>query len=92
MSYDELRKGRYSMRHQIYCITSVTRDRHPLFAEINAARLLVRELRHLHDCGYVTSLAWVIMPDHLHWLIQLNEPWPLSRVVKSLKARSAFTN
>ena len=38
---------------------------------ITAARLLVRELRHLHECGDVISLAWVVMPDHLHWLIQL---------------------
>jgi REP element-mobilizing transposase RayT len=31
------------------------------------------------------------MPDHLHWLIQLNQRWPLPRVVKTLKARSSLT-
>ena len=91
MSYDALRMGRHSLRHQVYCITTVIRDRHPLFADITTARLLVRELRRLHECGDVISLAWVVMPDHLHWLIQLNERWPLSRVVKTLKARSALT-
>ena len=90
MSYDTLRRGRYSLHHQVYCITTVTRDRHPLFADIIAARLLVCELRRLHECGDVISLAWVVMPDHLHWLIQLNEHWPLYRVVKTLKARSAL--
>ena len=40
--------------------------------DINAARLLVHELRRLHDSGDVKSLAWVVMPDHLHWLFQLN--------------------
>ena len=104
LSYDALRTGRYSLRNQVYCITTVTRDRHPVFTDIKAARLLVHELRRLHENGDVTSLAWVIMPDHLHWLLQLNgsdkywpnefgptEHWPLSRVVKTLKARSALS-
>ena len=30
-------------------------DRHPLFTDINAARLLVHELRRLHEYGDVTS-------------------------------------
>ena len=67
MSYDSLRRGRHSLHHQVYCITTVTRARHPLFTDITAARLLVRELRHLHEQGDVISLAWVVMPDHLHW-------------------------
>ena len=105
MSYDALRKGRHSLHHQVYCITTVTRNRNPLFADIYVARLLARELRYLHERENVTSLAWVIMPDHLHWLIELNglnnnagrinsalhEQWSLSRVVKTLKARSALT-
>ena len=67
MSYDALRRGRHTLAHQIYCITTVTRDRQPLFTDITAARLLVRELRRLHEKGDVISLAWVVMPDHLHW-------------------------
>ena len=45
MSYDALRKGRHSLHHQVYCITTVTRNRNPLFADIYVARLLARELR-----------------------------------------------
>jgi putative transposase len=91
MSHDALRRGRHSLQHHVYCITTVTRDRRPLFADITVARLLIHELRRLHEHGYTTSLAWVVMPDHLHWLIQLNERWPLPRVVKTIKARSALT-
>ena len=91
MSYDALLRGRHSLHHQVYCITTVTRDRCPLFTDITTARLLVHELRRLHEYGNVISLAWVVMPDHLHWLIQLNERWTLSRVVKTIKARSALT-
>ena len=90
MSYDALRRGRYSLHHQVYCITTVTLDRYPLFTDITAARLLVRELRRLHEEEDVISLAWVVMPDHLHWLLQLNERWPLFNAVKTLKARSAL--
>ena len=39
MSCDALRRGRYSRQHQVYCIATVTRDRHPLFTDITAARL-----------------------------------------------------
>ena len=91
MSYDALRRGRYSLPQQIYCITTVTRDRCPLFTDMTTARVLIRELRRLHDNGDVHSLAWVVMPDHLHWMIQLNEYWPIYKVVKALKARSART-
>jgi len=91
MSYDGLRKGRHSLHHQVYCITTVTHHRRPLFTDITTARLLVRELRRLHEQGDAVSLAWVVMPDHLHWLIQLHECWPLFKVVKTLKARSAIT-
>ena len=61
-----------------------------MFTDITVARLPVHELRRLHDEDDVVSLAWVVMPDHLHWMIQLNDRWPLARVVKTLKARSAF--
>ena len=40
MSYDSLRRARHSLHHQVYCITTVTRGRHPLFTDITAARLL----------------------------------------------------
>lgn len=90
MSYDALRRGRRSLNNQVYCITTVTCDRQPVFTDINSARLLIRELRHLHEAGIINSLAWVVMPDHLHWMIQLHDHWPLFRVVKTIKARSAL--
>ena len=90
MSYDALRKGRHSLHQQIYCITAVTHNRSPIFTEINTARLLIRELRRVHEAGDANSLAWVVMPDHLHWLLQLNSDCSLSRIVKNIKARSAL--
>ncbi len=37
----------------------------------------------------VFSLAWVVMPDHLHWLIELG-PQPLAPLMQRLKSRSAI--
>ena len=88
MSYDALRTGRQSLHHHIYSITTVTRKRYPLFSDFAAARLLIRELQRLNEEHDVISLAWVVMPDHLHWLIQLNDHCSLSRVMKLVKARS----
>lgn len=47
------------------------------------------EMRALHDDGTVSSLAWVIMPDHVHWLFQLGENTDLSAAIKRFKAYSA---
>jgi len=90
MPYDSLQKGRRSLPLHAYFITTVTNGRNPLLKEFSVARLLIGEMRSLHDTGYVLSLAWVVMPDHLHWLLQLGADWSLARVMKTLKARSAF--
>ena len=39
MSCDALRRGRHSLQHQVYCITTVSRDRHALFTGITAVSL-----------------------------------------------------
>ncbi|GAB3281977.1 REP-associated tyrosine transposase [Parahaliea aestuarii] len=89
MSYDALRAGRWSQPHRIYAITTVTSGRQPVFRGLQVPRLLVRQIKELHDRAWVSSLAWVVMPDHLHWLFELGELHSLAKVVKSLKARSA---
>ena len=90
MSYDDLRKGRFSQNHRAYFITTglLERERR-YFSDIYCARHVVAEMRSLHDNNAVTSLAWVIMPDHVHWLFQLEERIVLSDVIKRFKARSA---
>ncbi len=91
MVYDDLLKGRWSIRYQYYLVTFTTRDRAPMFRDLHLARLVVAELRNLQRAGLATSVAWVIMPDHVHWLFQLHAESNMSRVVKLLKGRSART-
>ena len=87
--YSQLRKGRYSEPGQIYLVTSVTRERCPVFSNFWSARTLIRIL-HREPCAELQTLAFVVMPDHVHWLLQLHSgelPVVMKRV-KSLSARS----
>lgn len=34
-------------------------------------------------------MAWVLMPDHLHWLFRLGEGFALADVMQDFKGRSA---
>ncbi|MBO3275114.1 REP-associated tyrosine transposase [Pseudomonas schmalbachii] len=84
-----LRSGRFSEPNRAYLLTTVTYGRVPIFTDWCAARLLVAEMRQAHDQQLVTSLAWVIMPDHLHWLVQLGS-LPLPSLMQRIKSRSAI--
>ncbi|MGE6531737.1 REP-associated tyrosine transposase [Pseudomonas sp. NPDC077382] len=85
----DLRKGRVSLPNQAYVLTCVTLDRSPIFIEPDAASMLAREIHMTGNSGPVQSLAWVVMPDHLHWLVQL-KTGSLSQLMQQLKSRSAI--
>ena len=48
----------------------------------------MNEFRMAQDQGMVHSLAWVIMPDHFHWLVELRIG-TLSELMRKVKAGSA---
>jgi putative transposase len=50
---------------------------------------LINEMRMLHEKELIESLAWVLMPDHLHWLLIVNETH-LSEIVRIFKGKSSF--
>ncbi len=83
-----LRTGRVSEPGRIYLVTSTTENRRPVFADFHLGRLVVNELRRAEQQGKAISLAWVIMPDHFHWLFELKSG-SLAELVKQVKAISA---
>lgn len=89
MPWNELRKDRYSQPGGLYFITAVTADRERWFERFPLARLVILRMRQLHDEHLVDSLAFVLMPDHLHWLFSLGEHAPLPRVMNLSKGRCA---
>ncbi len=91
MSYSDLRKGRHSEPGRVYFVTTVLAERERrYFADFDCARLVVQVMRSLQQEHDVDSIAWVIMPDHIHWLFQLGPNAALSEVMKKFKARSAL--
>ena len=86
--YNALRRGRWSEPGRCYMVTTVTAGRVPVFRDLFVGRVLVREMMRLQEEGLAESVAWVIMPDHLHWLLALGDHADLSRVVQLLKGRS----
>ena len=83
-----LRKGRYSEPSRLYLVTAVTRGRRPVFADLQSARALINILRNEDLRNQVQTWAYVVMPDHFHWLLQLNDE-ALSKVVGRVKSLSS---
>jgi len=70
---NRLRIGRYAEAHRIYLLTTNTHDRKPIFEDFILGRAVVNQFRCAQDQGVANSLAWVVMPDHFHWLIELQQ-------------------
>lgn len=85
-----LRRGRFSQPERIYLLTANTLNRVPLFADWRIGRLVVQQLRREQAQGAAKSLAWVVMPDHFHWLVELQNGslQDIMRRTKSLSARA----
>ena len=84
-----LRKGRASIPGGIYHLTVVVADRSPVFANSCAAHTACRCLHAGTMLREAHLLAWVLMPDHTHWLMQLGENAPLHDEVRRLKSAVA---
>jgi REP element-mobilizing transposase RayT len=61
-----------------------------VFKDLWLGRIVVSTLRRAQTNGYASTLAFVVMPDHLHWLMQLGLIKELSETVRWVKSRSAL--
>ena len=89
MPYQSALAGRTSLSGQIYHVTVCTYRRQPVFACWKSGRILVHILKDLQQQQVASSLAWVIMPDHFHWLMQLGDSHYLGDALQLCKGRSA---
>lgn len=83
-----LRRGRFSEPGRAYLVTATCAARAPLFSDWRVGRHVVAQLRLAQESNRADSLAWVVMPDHLHWLLVLREA-DLSTVMRRVKSLSA---
>ena len=72
-----------------YVVTTITHDRRPVFRCAQAVLAVLREIRRCEEEGWLQSTAWVLMPDHLHWMFMLTDTQELGRCMQSMKSRSA---
>ncbi|RON65816.1 REP-associated tyrosine transposase [Pseudomonas fluorescens] len=82
-----LRVGRYAEASRIYLLTTNTHERQPVFRDFTLGRLVVDQFRNAQNSGLANSLAWVVMPDHFHWLIELQQG-TLSELMQKTKSMS----
>jgi putative transposase len=84
-----LRKGRVSVSNGIYLVTATTINRTRAFENFHAACAAA----HCFEDGRVLKnaamLAWVLMPDHAHWLIETSKHDVLGNIFNRIKSASA---
>ena len=88
MSSPKLHYGRWSHIGNVYALTMVCQHRQRSFDDERCVQIVSRTLRAMDEEGLTASLAWVIMPDHIHWLAQLRTH-TLGHCVQRFKARSS---
>ncbi|WP_346659648.1 transposase [Pseudomonas sp. RIT-PI-S] len=71
----------------MYLITICVADRRSAFHDWTHARPVVAAMNAEARCGHGKTLAWVLMPDHFHWLVQLGAT-DVNVLVRRFKSRS----
>ncbi|WP_143870079.1 REP-associated tyrosine transposase [Catenovulum sediminis] len=89
MSWNDLRKGRFSQANREYFVTFVTKKRAPLFSDFCTAQTFCQQISVNESKFNCKWLTWVLMPDHFHGLVQLNTA-NLPPMVGHLKGLSAY--
>ncbi len=88
--HQALRKGRINVPNQVYHLTVTTAGRAPVFTNHRAAWAACRRFEDGNLLADAKMLAWVLMPDHAHWMLQLGEAKSLEKTVESLKTFAAL--
>lgn len=86
--YASLRRGRYAKTGHQYHVVTATLGRLRLFEDFGAAHAAANALTSLTATQEHKLLAWVLMPDHLHCLLELGSD-DLSGLVRRMKSITA---
>jgi putative transposase len=79
---------RVSKNSPVYCLTSVTNDRLPVFQTVKLRNLVCDALNEARKSAGLLFFAYVIMPDHLHALIGSDrKPSEVTRFVNGITGR-----
>jgi REP element-mobilizing transposase RayT len=81
-----LRKGRHSKIGHSYHVVLSTQNNQAAFIDFDIARKMVLALLESDNNNLTHTLAYVVMPDHIHWLFELKAE-SLSRNVQRVKSK-----
>jgi Transposase and inactivated derivatives len=87
--HSSLRKGRRSIAGQLYLITFATDRRTRHFSDWDVAADAARSLSDPANWQASQLLAWVLMPDHWHGLVELHKDDSLPRRIGWVKGHTA---
>ncbi len=85
----QLRKGRRSIPDAYYFLTLSTIDRKPLLANEKVAAVIFQAFDWLETNKWCKWFCLIVMPNHIHAVIQLGDNQSLSRLVQTLKSFTA---
>ena len=80
-----LRKGRCSESGNLYFITTSTFNGEPTFRNESMAHTVFDSLYWLEENKRIELICCIVMPNHIHMIIQLGENQTLSGVMNSFK-------
>ncbi|WP_226663173.1 REP-associated tyrosine transposase [Microbulbifer aggregans] len=80
---NRLRTGRDGEPNRIYLVTAVCHQRQLIFRNFLNGRKFVHAIMQVHQAE---TLCYVVMPDHIHWLLQLGGDGNLSKIVQKAKS------
>ncbi|MCU0585480.1 MAG: transposase [Desulfobacterales bacterium] len=83
-----LRKGRFSIGSQPYLVITTVHQRQVFLQTKEAAQIVLSALHWLENEKGSTLSAAVVMPDHVHFIIELGRV-SLAQLVHSLKSFTA---
>ena len=87
--YRQLRKGRSSVPEAFYLLTTTTHNRTPILTKDSIAQIIFDAFEWLETKERIRWYCIMIMPDHLHAIIQLRTQHTLPDIMHTLKRFTA---
>ena len=85
----QLRKGRTSISNAYYILTTATDKRWPMLADDDVAQIIFDAFDWLEANERIRWECIMIMPDHIHSVIQLKSEYTLQQITHTLKRYTA---
>ena len=90
--YSQLRKGRHSIPGAFYLLTTSTHNRKPILTKDGVPQIILDAFEWLETKERIRWYCIMIMPDHLHTIIQLRAHHTLPNIMHTLKRFTAKEN